>query len=320
MGVASASPATRLSGVVSYDLASSELYLNGGGHRWGFEVTIEYDNIDGSVSSSTGFGISTSYLGGLESHAWGGKLAASDVSVSPSAGMTADSGSSLSPVASFNLTFTPTSHKTVTSDCLTGSERVYTGSLKGSFKLTTGLKGLKLSASHVSFGGDNTVTEFNTCNLAPCQLSSWDASSNPASTAPFATGDTFEEPGVSLSHASIDRVVYLHGPHGLIRLDDYSIKNRAPSFTKSSDTLSVTTSSSGLITGAATLAHGKPASEGPARTCKEDGKEYSLSVVAYNGARYEQSVPFEAHTILTGILKVHPTGAADFQIVTLKKK
>jgi hypothetical protein len=316
---ASARPTVPHAAIGSFSFAAGPAHLSGGGHNWSVEISVE---AFGSPNfNAIGFGITTSHLGGAENHSWGGTLGRGDLSVSSAAVMTINSRSSLSPVASLNLTFRPASHKTETANCLTGSELVYTGALKGSVRLTTGLKRLKLNGAHVSFGSHDTLTVLNTCALAPCRLSSWDASTSSSNNAATASGDSFVEPGHAMSTVFIDRFVTLPGANKLVRGDTWTMTTRAPHFTKSSKSLSVSTSSSGLITGAATLAHGKPSgSEGAPKTCKVDGTEYSQSETEYMDARYEQSRPFEAHTILNGIVKVKPSGPADFDIITLKRK
>ena len=153
---ASASPAAPRAGIDSFIFTSGIGHLNGGGHKWSLTVGVEALG-GGTGLNVIGFQISTPHLGGTESHGWGGQLPAGDLSANPAAVMTLNSRSSLSPVASLNLTFRPASHKTQTRDCVSGKDVVYTGTLKGSVRLDTGLKGLKLSAAHFSFGGHSTA-------------------------------------------------------------------------------------------------------------------------------------------------------------------
>jgi hypothetical protein len=318
IGPASASPAVPRGEIPGFIFNSGTANLSGGGHKWAFDLAI--DAFGGPAFNSVGFGISTPHLGGTESHGWGGHLGAGGLSVSSAAVMKVSSGSSLSPVASLKLTFSPTSHKMVNADCISGSELVYTGTLKGSVSLATGLKGLKLSGTHLSFKGTNTLTVLQNCDLAPCTLSSWSSSTNAPGNAATAGGNSLAYPGRrAFSTAYVVTGVTVSKAKGIFRIDTFEVTDaKAPRFDRSSKSLSVT--SSGLVTGTATLAHGKPGSPIQHKTCKEDGKEYTETGSLYLKARYQPSKPFEAHTILSGTVKVNTHGTAEFQIVTIKDK
>jgi hypothetical protein len=321
IGPAAASPAVPRTGIPGFTFASGSASLSGGGHKWAFALDVQA--FGGTAFNAVGFGISTAHLGGIENHSWGGHLGATGLSVSSSAVMTVNSGSSLSPVASLKLTFRPTSHKTESADCISGSELVYTGSLKGSVRLRTGLKGLKLSGAHLSFRGSNTLTVLQNCDLAPCALGSWESSTNLAGKGALASGTSIAFPGRrAVNEVDITTSATLSKAKELFRIDTFEISDaKAPHFDKASKSLSVTSTRSGIVTGSATLAHGKPdSSQVIHKTCKVEGKEYTATGTAYVKAHYEPSRPFEAHTILSGTVKVKPDGPADFTIVTLKLK
>jgi hypothetical protein len=318
---ASARPAAPHAGIDSFIFTSGAGHLNGAGHKWSLTVGIE--SLGGGTGFNViGFQISTPHLGGTEYHSWGGQLPAGDLSASPAAVMTLNSRSSMSPVASLSLTFRPTSHKTQTRDCLSGKEVVYTGTFKGSVRLNTGLKGLKLGATHFSFGSRSTLTVSNDCVSSPCHLTFWDTISGPPKAAPFAGGTSIVIPGRRAVFASVQRTVTIPGKNRLGRFDVWTIPAKAVSFNKSSNTLSVTSSSSGLVTGAATLAHGKPSGPpfGTSRICYINGTKYAQTDTQYLHARYEASRPFAAHTILNGTVTVKRSGTGRFDIVTLKRK
>ncbi len=108
---ASASPAAPRAGIDSFIFTSGVGHLTGAGHKWSLTVSVEALG-GGTGFNVIGFQIFTPHLGGTEYHTWGGQLPASDLSTSPTASMTVNSRSSLSPVASLNLTFRPASGAT----------------------------------------------------------------------------------------------------------------------------------------------------------------------------------------------------------------
>ncbi len=320
---ASASPAAPRSGIGTFIFASGPGHLSGGGHSWSLAVGVESLPLgSGTALNLMELGINTPHLGGIENHTWGGQLGSGDMSVSSAAVMTISSRSSLSPVASLNLTFRPAFRTTSTRGCVTGKEIVYTGTLKGSVRLRTGLKGLTLSAAHLSFGSRNTLTVINNCVFSQCHFTFWDSTSSPGETAAFAAGTSSAVPGHSANAVIIQRAITLPGKNGLTRSDMWSITANAPVFKKSSKSLSVTSSSSGLITGAAVLSHAKPSGSPPgtSKICYLNGKKYAQTDTQYLDARYEASRPFEAHTILNGTVTVKRSGTGRFDIVTLKRK
>jgi|HubBroStandDraft_1064217.scaffolds.fasta_scaffold57995_2 hypothetical protein len=309
---ASASPAAPRSGINEFVFMASGGHVTGGGHTWNLNVDLESF---GTAVTSAAFEISTPHLGGTESYTWGGILGNGDWSVSPSAALTINTHSSLSPVT-LNLSFNPTSHKTEKADCSTGSDLVYTGTLSGSVEVTTGLKGLKLSGAHVSFGDKNTLSVISHCVQDPCNIEGWDSSTNSPANSATATGIVAQIPGRVVSSVVVDTSVTLK--NNVFRLSSWQVETKAPVFNKSSKSLSVISTSSGLVTGAATLAHGKQTGTTETGTCYINGKKYSQSAADYERATYEPSRQFEAHTILSGTVKVNPHGVADFDIVTIK--
>jgi hypothetical protein len=317
---ASASPAAPHGITISqFFFTSGYASLSGGGHKW--NVIVDTGGGGGSASAAISLAINTAHLGGLEEHSWGAPLPSSDVTVSSSGVMTVDSGTGLGSIGSADLTFTPTSHKTESANCASGSEFVYTGKMSGTMTLNTGLKGLKL-AGHVTFASPNTLTFLDSCQLAPCAWSAWDSSTNGSGA--FANGMTFAYPGKRVvSDLEITNVKTLSVTKDTFRIDSFIVQNAPiPKFSKSAKSLSVTAGKAGLITGAATLAHGKPGSylSPGQKNCKFNGQNYSVSGTQYSKASYDASKPFEAHSILNGVIKIKPAGKCDFEIVTLKKK
>jgi hypothetical protein len=313
---ASASPATSHGSSISfYTLTSGHASLSGGGHKWGIIEEVQ----GGGGTAAMSVAISTAHLGGVEEHGWAVPLTSSDVSVSASGAMTVNNGAG--KIASVKAYFTPTGHKTESANCSSGSEVVYTGKLTGTLTLNTGLKGLKLGG-HLAFSGTNSLTFLDNCALSPCSWSAWDSSTN--GTGAFANGMTFSYPGKkTVSDLEITNVKSLSSNNELFRIDSFIVQSApTPKFSKSAKSLTVTAGKAGLITGAATLKNGHPTSYllPSQKTCKFNGTTYSVSGTAYDKATYDASKPFEAHTILNGVIKIKPAGKADFEIVTLKKK
>jgi len=315
---AAASPAAPRAGIKSFFFTTGVAHLRGGGHVWSLNLGL----VGVGAFDTVAFSISTPHLGGIEHHTWGGQLEADEVSVSSAAKVTIDSRSNLSPVASLSLTFKPTSHKTTAADCATGKEIIYTGTFKGSVRLNTGLKGLKLNAAPVSFGTHNTLTVLGSCVFSPCHFINWDSTSGPPGSAALAGGLDIVIPGHFSDTTIIRRSVAIPGKNGLVRDDEWSIAAKAPTFNKASKSLSVTSSSSGLVTGSATFAHGKPSGPPPftPKICLFQGKKYVQHDTQYLNASFKASRPFEAHSILNGLVKVQRSSVGRFDIVTLKRK
>ncbi len=316
---ATASRAAPHAGIKSFLFTSGVARLSGGGHVWSMNVGVV--GIGASFDSVI-LGISTPHLGGIEHHTWDGQVDSGEVSVNSAAAMTINSRSSLSPIGSLNLTFKPSSRKIETADCVTGKEIVYTGTLKGSVQLSTGLKNLRLRAAHLSFGSHNTLTEFGNCVFSPCHFISWDSASAPSAKAPFAGAIDTVVPGHFSDTAIIQRSVTIPGKNILVRDDAWTIKTKPPVFNKSANSLRVTSTSSGLVTGTATFSHGKPSGSpvGTSKTCLFQGKKYAQRDTQYLNARFKASRQFEAHSILNGLVKVQRSSVGRFDIVTLKRK
>ncbi len=302
-----------------YSFASGLAALSGGGHKWG--VLVEAGFFGGGIVGVS-VAISTPHLGGLEQHAWSGLVPTGNVSISSSGALTFASGSHLAPVATFSVSFKPKSHKTEVSDCKSGNQVVYTGTVTGTISLNTGLKGLKLKGTNVKFGGTSTLTSLAGCVQAPCAFSEWDSSTSQRKAS--ADGRIISFPGQrTVAITSVENVVRLPGAKEMFRIDAYQVsKAPVPKFDKPAKSLSINAGKSGLLTGAATLERGKVSGHlNPAeRDCVFMGKKYTATGTTYSKAKYAASKQFVAHTILDGTIKVNPEGTADFEVVTLKKR
>jgi hypothetical protein len=315
--VATASAGSATGDAATYAFTSGSVNLKGGGHTWALGV---------SVTSGVkprpwlvGIQITTPERGGQELHSWGTTMPAGDFSPKPTGAATINSGSSLRPIATLSLTYAPTSHKRAA--CSFGSEVVYSGTLSGSVKLTTALKGLKLSGKKLSFKRPNTLIVDDGCVPVhpPCDFSNWTGPES-FNAGPVAAGITAGAPTRQESFSEVARTVALSAPTSkTTRIDLTTMKAKAPTFSKSAKTLSVTSSASGAVTGSATLSHARVAFSQtlmcslPGQTYTEHETEYSAAFASPAGKH------FESHTILTGTIKVAGSGAGAFTLVTLKK-
>ncbi len=131
---AAAAPASAATNL-SYFLTAGTVPITSGGHTWSLNVSL----IGGSSGGPTIVDvlIETPHLSGTEIHDWGMQMPGADFTVNKTTGAaTINSHSDLSPVASLNLSYKPTSHTAGT--CSSGSETDYLGTLTGSVTLTTG--------------------------------------------------------------------------------------------------------------------------------------------------------------------------------------
>jgi hypothetical protein len=313
-----AAPVAGAATALGYTFNSGTVAIKAGGHTWDLTVSLRGGNTSAPVT--TGIEIETSHLSGNEIHNWGMEMPAADFTVNSSTGAASiDSHSGLSPVASLALTFKATSHTKGT--CSSGTETDYSGTLTGSVTLTTGLKGLKLSDTHATFSKPNTLMVSDGC-VPPtaCLFSTWAGGfgSNPA--IPIASGIMAGKPGKPVQFADTGRTVTLPAPANATRQDLGDIQAPAPVFNASAKTLSVKSSSSGIVTGSALLSKTTLTSSGT-KPCSVDGTKYTMSFSDYSAASFA-SPPggqFEAHTILSGTLKVTAKGVGEFSIITLKK-
>jgi hypothetical protein len=313
-----AAPPTAAATALGYSFNSGTVAIKAGGHTWDLTVSLRGGNTNAPVT--TGIEIETAHLSGTEIHNWGMEMPAADFTVNSSTGAASiDSQSDLSPVASLALTFKATSHTKGT--CSSGTETDYSGTLTGSVTLTTGLKGLKLSDTHATFSTPDTLTVSAGC-VPPvaCEFSTWAGGigANPA--IPIASGITAGKPGKPVQFADTGRTLTLPAPANATRQDIGEIQAPVPVFNASAKTLSVKSSSSGIVTGSAVLSKTTLTDSGT-KPCSVDGTKYTMSFSDYSAASFASPAggQFEAHTMLSGTLKVTAKGVGEFSIVTLKK-
>jgi len=309
---APASAATNL----SYFLTAGTVGITSGGHTWNLNVSLIGGSSGGPVTIDVL--IETPHLSGTEIHDWGMQMPGADFTVNKTTGAaTINSHSDLSPVASLNLSYKPTSHSAGT--CSAGSETDYLGTLTGSVTLTTGLKGLKLSDAKATFSTPNSLQVDAAC-VPPlaCSFASWGGGVGGAPTAPIAAGIAAGTPGHLVHFTDVIRKVSLSAPAGATRTDGADVKAAAPVFNSKAKSLTVKGLASGAVTGAGVISGTKLVIPGT-ETCTLDGTTYTQTSTDYNEASWTSSKQFVASTILTGTLKVATTGSGEFVNITLKK-
>ena len=301
----------------SVDLMSGSASLTGGGYTWLVSVGADSEAA-GVIPPIVHIGIERLVGTSFEEHSWSVSSAtgASFVFNSKTGGATLNSGSSLEPVASVNVTFVPTKKTADTACGYGGSATVYTGTLSGSVDLVTGTSptNLTLSSKKLSFStGTNTLT-VGTCIPDSCLvIASWEESAGTGTVG--AAGLQEYVSGKSESLTSVVKETELSTPKGTLRTDGASVEAPAPKFNAAAKTLSV--SASGIVTGSGTLTGTKGTSESTTCQISGKGKKYTETLTSYTNAKLSAWKAFVAHTVLTGTLTASSKGVGGFAIYTL---
>jgi hypothetical protein len=306
---------------VAYFLSTGQVPIKADGHTWRFSGFVSGSLIEPGQAEVLAQ-ITTTHLGGTENHDWSMTMPGKDFKASSAGKASVSSGSSLAPIATLSLSFKPSSHTKVT--CAAGgSQTTYNGKLTGSIHLTTGLKHLTLSKRNATFSKPDTLqvsTDF--CVPTPCLFASWSAGS-PGLSENFteAAGLELGRPAKLRYAAEFVKTKTLSAPKGTIRSDGALIDTATPRFSSSAKSLSVSTSRSGVVTGTAVLGHARSLTKSTI-SCREGGTAYTEKTVSYDKARYSSPSghQIEAHTLLTGLLKLPRSGAAGWVILTSVKK
>jgi len=260
---------------------------------------------------------------GAELHLWQfATTAKSELKFDAATGKgTVESGSAAKPVATVNLAFSATSHSPVT--CATGSETVYSGTLTGTVTLATGLTGGgTVGGSSVSFdakGSAPSISVDSGCvqSVNDCVATTLFAS---AETGVIGSGIDGTLGGTALDEAGVETSTSLSSPKGATREDAAVLeKNAKLKWTAKTKTLSVSTSSSGIVTGSATIQGGTVKTE--SEPCSFGGTSYKLSLTEGEDASYSSpsGEALTAHTSLTGDLVVPDSTTAGYDVITVKK-
>jgi hypothetical protein len=307
--VAVPAAASAAASAAAYSLSSGPAAVKAGGHTWDVAVLFA----SGATASQAGsLDVEIYRAAGkdqLEEHTWTFSVPNKIFSFS-GGNAKLNAGSSASPLASVDVAFTEKSKKPET--CLAGSGTVYTGTLKGSVTIKTGFKQTgTLRVKNVSFSAPNTVKASTGCvPPTPC-LSEWISPKGGV----LALGDTIGGPGDQKTTTIVAKTKKLSAK--VIRVDGAVMTTAAPTF--SGGTLHITTSSSGIITGSATMSGGTK--EGPeALPCvTPNGKEFTEHITIYADPAFKSPAGIAAHTLLTGTLTSKKAGKGLFELATFTK-
>lgn len=262
---------------------------------------------------------------GEELHVWGfAPTSTSDLTFDSSTGDgTLDSAKTADPVAAVDLAFSATSHQAAA--CTSGSETIYTGTLTGSVTLTTGLtNGGTVHGKSLTFdvkgsspsitADDDCVPAINDCESVTIFLSS--SSEEPGVLASGIEGTLL---GATADEIGVVDQTDLSAPAGAVREDGAELSGKFMKWSASTKTLSVSSSTSGIVTGSATLTGGK-VTKG-STTCTFDGTTYKLSALAASDATYSSpsGEALTAHTLLSGDLAAPNSTDAGYEVLTAKK-
>ena len=193
------------------------------------------------------------------------------------------------PMATVNLVFTETSSSK--GSCAPGgSATLYKGTLKGSVKFNTELPlaGTVNATTWTAKGATPTLTANSSCipNFNPCLAVTTFASTS-SGAGVLAAGFSGSEFGVTADDVTVASKTKVSQVAGATR-DDAALLNGA-AITLNSKTnptsVSIGTSSSGIITGTATMTGGKPSST--PFTCKNGGKTYHNVIANASNATYQ---------------------------------
>jgi hypothetical protein len=295
------------------------------GRTWSFDLTVtDEDGLRGIVA-----GLDTDNKGVIESHEWGsatgfGSTLAKEFTATNSGHAVLKTGSALSPVLTASLTFTPTRH--TKEACVKGTGATYFGRLTGSYTLTTGLRGVKLTAT---FNGnapgasmtvsDNCVAPTVPSAKVPCTGGFWSVAA-----VPLTSGSVGGIESLTPKPAWQDSFIRENVPTasmGLTRTDDLSVPGTpAPTLNTKTHTVAVTGTASGPITGAAVITYGPTYTPPPVSSCYVGSKHYSEKTVYYTGTSVRVSKPFKADTVLTGTQAMTTGPYAEYVGISLTAK
>jgi hypothetical protein len=311
---AAAAPAAK---GVAYTLTTGQASFKAAGHTWHLQITAGGGALGSLHGTATlNFQITTSVQNGTEEHAWVARLplAAKDFTLSKRDEAVLSTGSVLSPVAKFSLTFKPSSHTKIS--CTTGSGTDYAGSVSGSVSLTTGLKGVTVN-KRLTFGKPNSLSVESQCvPPEPCDNGGW-AGGNPMGV--LAGGTVVGTPGRQETGITVERADIKTASKDLVRTDGgYVLGTPAPVFNASAKTLTIKAKSSGFVTGGGRISHATE--EGPTTrlTCYVGKQKYTETERLYVGL-FAASPVFKVHLLVPGEITAPSSGSGFFTDYSYKK-
>jgi len=312
-----AAPAGTKAPIVTYGFSSGTVTVSSHGHKWNLSLSLFGQPAFEAIT----IGIAAPRGGGLEEHSWDLQAPHGSFSFHAST-RKATLNAKMAPVATVKLAFKGTS--AAKESCASGHGTIYTGTLAGSVTLHTGFSSEPtLGGSHLTFQRVNSLIVSSGCTSPglPCQTSSWNASSFTASGAVFADGVTVGSPRRPVHQADVERIVVLSSPKNAQRTDEAVMTIHAPKFNSARKSLSVTTSSRGIVTGSATIGHSKAVHIADPFICQIGRARYTDHGIVYFSASYTSpgGKRLKAHILLGGTLAVPASGGGDFTNYFLKR-
>jgi hypothetical protein len=314
----------RAAGSTSYSFFVSR-QVKALGHTWTFSLGASKESGVDLIDA----GLETVHKGIIEVHGWDSTTAfsstvAKDFRVTSAGHATIKTGSALRPVLAATLAFTPT--RQTKEACAKGSERNYSGKVTGTLSLTTGLRGVKLSATFTGKTTDASLSIDRSCvprtkpSKTPCSGGFWTVAATPLTTGGVIGGETLA--AKPFWQNSFFRENLRTASKWLTRTDDLFVNAHAPApkLNKKAHTVSVTESASGPITGAAVITYGPVNTPLRIPSCYVGRKHYSEKLVSYTGTKVTVSKPFKARMVLTGTQTMVVGRNAEYIAVSLKAR
>lgn len=258
---------------------------------------------------------------GEELHLWSIPVTTTTLAFNATTGVgTLNVGTQASPLAKVDLAFKSTSNKKGT--CTTGSETIYSGTLSGEASLVTGLTGGgTVGGTSVKFTVATPELTVDSACVIPTVLNPCLASSSFISTLTvgktIAAGLNESTEGKTGDLTELVRATDLTTPKGSMRIDAAAEDTGAATYDATTKVLSVTTTTSGFVTGSATLSGGKVTVE-PPESCSFGGKKYTTTDTIDETATYASPAgkSIKAKTSLSGTLTAAKSSNGYYDVET----
>lgn len=311
-------PATRVAPVLTLSGGAATVKA-ANGTKFFLTPTVIYDEVP-SLGVNLARIVGSGKTAGVEEHLWSLPMTASDLTFSSSSRTgKLDTGTEDEPVASVDLTFTATSAKS--GSCESGSETIYTGTLKGSITLVTGLSGGGTIKAHgVTFDADGYTSELTSDDGCVASLGDLCKSALIFGVIGHVdvSGGDITYVGSSPDEVGLEKRIVLSSPAGASELSLVSEGSPAPVWNPSTGVLSISTGG-GIVKGSATLTGGKKTTA--SFPCSYGGTSYTMSLVSYQKAKYSSPAGkvITGHEAIGGKLSGPKTSKkAYFEITTAK--
>ncbi len=242
-----------------------------------------------------------------EQHAWQFRVKAATLQFNSKSGTaTLNAGSQTKPVAAVDLAFKATSKSKIA--CDTGSGTIYDGTLKGKVFLVTGLVGggtIGSKAMSFRLGLSTLLVESNCMqrgSVNDCARFSTFSSGNVPGWQAQASGFSETVPGYSIQSVFVSRQTNLSSPTGATRVDTGEQDAIHERYNTTTKVFSVTTGTTGFVTGSATLSGGHIQTS--TSRCTLAGKRHIETTIFDGSARYKSPAgkAISVKTSLSGTL------------------